>query len=126
MNRSLVVGLVVGLGLGVGITSLVFVANRPAAPTSAPARIETASAKSVAPEPVRETPEPAAAPETPPSAPAKAESAPSPTAKPAFDFKTSFAALSKKGLAGYRSKEMGELTDTVKASGTNGVRMVIE
>jgi HEAT repeat protein len=127
MNRSLVLGLVVGVCLGVGITTVVFNAQRPAAPANAPAAlIETTSAKPATSAPVRETPEPAVAPAPPPPAPAKVESAPSPAAKPAFDFKTSFAALSKKGLAGYQSSEMRELTDGVKASGTNGVRMVIE
>jgi hypothetical protein len=126
MNRSMMIGLVVGLCLGVGITSLVFMSNRPTAPAKAPTPTVTASAKSVAPEPVQETPQPAAAPETPASTPAKVESASAPAAKPTLDFKTSFAALSKKGLAGYGSKEMGELTGAVKASGTNGVRMVIE
>jgi hypothetical protein len=127
MNRSLVLGLVVGICLGVGITSAVFLANRPAASANAPTPTVTFSAKSVAPEPVQETPKPSAAPGTPPPAPpAKVESAPSPVAKPAFDFKTSFATLSKKGLAGYRSDEMREVTDDVKAAGTNGVRVVIE
>ena len=126
MNRSVVLGFAVGLCLGVGIMAVVFIAKRPAAPANAPAPIVTVAAKSVAPEPVRETPEPAAPPETPPPAPAKVESLPPPAAKPAFDFKTSFATLSKKGLAGYGSKEMRELIDAVKASGTNGVRMVIE
>jgi hypothetical protein len=124
MNRSLVLGLVVGLCLGVGITTVIFNSKQTAAPAKAPVPIETPSAKSVAPEPVRETSKPATAPVAP--APAKVESAPAPTAKPALDFKTSFAALSKKGLAGYRSKEMGELTAEVKTAGTNGVRMVIE
>jgi hypothetical protein len=117
MNRSMVLGLAVGLCLGVVITAVIFKANRPAPSASAP----EATA-----EPIQEIPEPAAAPETPLPSPTKTESAPSPAAQPAFDFKTSFAALSKKGLAGYRSKEMGELTDAVRASGTSGTRMVIE
>ena len=60
------------------------------------------------------------------SSPAKIESAPPPAAKPAFDFKTAFAGVAKKGLGAYGSKEMRELADSVKASGTNGVRTVIE
>jgi hypothetical protein len=126
MNRSMMLGLTVGLCLGVGIMAVVFIAKRPAAPVNVPAPIETASAKRVASEPVRETPEPAAAPETPSPAPAKVESAPSPPARPVFDFRTSFAALSQKGLAAYGSKEMMELADAVKASGPNGVRLVID
>ena len=126
MNRSVVLGFAVGLCLGVGIMAVVFIAKRPAAPANAPAPIVTVAAKSVAPEPVRETPEPAAPPETPPPAPAKVESAPPSATAPAFDFKTSFAALAKKGLAAYGSKEMVELADAVKASGKDGLRLVTD
>jgi hypothetical protein len=122
MNRSLALGLAVGICLGVLITAVIFKANRPPAPANTP----VAMAKPNAPESVQETQEQAAAPETSSPAPSKVESAPPPAAQPAFDFKTSFAALSKRGLAAYASKEMQELADAVKASGTNGVRQVID
>jgi len=126
MNRSVVLGLAVGLCLGVGIMAVVFMAKRPAAPVNVPAPIETASAKRVAHEPVRETPEPAVAPEPPAPAPAKAERVPPAAAAPAFDFETSFAALAKKGLSAYGSKEMVELADDIKVSGKDGLRLVTD
>ena len=52
MNRSHVFVLLVGFSLGVGITSAVFLANRPA-PSSAPASTAAPSTKPTAPEPVR-------------------------------------------------------------------------
>ena len=121
MNRSLLLGLTLGLCLGVAVTALIFKANRPAAPASPP----VATSKTIEPEPNRETPETAAEPATPTPAPTNVESAP-PTAPPAFDFKTSFATLAKKGLAAYGSKEMVELADNVKASGQDGLRLVTE
>jgi len=126
MNRSLVLTLVVGIGLGVGITSLIFLAKRPA-PTAATVSTATSPAEPGAPEPIQTTREPAAEPEpSPPSPPAKVETAPAAAAKPAFDFKTAFTAVAKKGLAAYGSKEMVELADNVKASGKDGLRLVTE
>lgn len=125
MNRSLVVGLIVGLSLGVGITSILFLGTRPAAPVSAPVPTAASPDKPSVPEPVRVAQAPAAVPEAPPIPPSKIESAP-PSVQPAFDFKTAFAELAKKGLGAYGSKEMRELADAVKASGTNGVRLVID
>jgi HEAT repeat protein len=122
MNRSHLIGFAIGLCLGVVITALIFKTNRAAAPASAP----VATAKTMAPEPVRETPEPAAGPVTSPTPSPKVESAPAPAASPAFDFKTSFAALAKKGLAGYGSKEMQELADSAKASGKSGIARVVD
>ena len=128
MNRSLVLAVVVGICLGVGIASLIFLAKRPAAPMTVPASTAASPEKPAAPEPARTIQEPAAAPESPPPASAKVESAPppAPITKPAFDFKTSFAALAKKGLAAYGSKEMMELADAVKASGKDGLRLVTD
>ena len=66
MNRSHVVGLIVGFSLGVAITSIIFLANRPAT-TSALASTAAPSTKPIAPEPVRTNPEPAAEPDAVPS-----------------------------------------------------------
>ncbi len=69
------------------------------------------------------------------STPAKVEGAPVPAAaaaaagsaeKPGFDFKTEFAALSKKGVAGYHSREMSEIIQGLKASGANAVATIAE
>jgi HEAT repeat protein len=128
MKRSLLLGLAVGLCLGVVATVLIFKANRPAEPLT-PAGTEVATAKTVAPESVSEAPEPAAEPVTPPPAPAKVASEPTDAASAApsaFDFKTSFAVLSKKGLAAYGSKEMNQMVDSVKKSGKSGIAQVIE
>jgi len=141
MNRSHVFVLLVGFGLGAAITSAIFLSNRPApiaparevASTAAPSG-KAPSIKPAAPEPARTIQAGAAEPVTSPApSSAKVESAPAPAAtappapeKPAFDFKTAFVEVARKGIAAYRSKEMQELTDRIKASGTNGVRTVIE
>jgi HEAT repeat protein len=125
MNRSTMFALAVGLCLGVIVTALIFKSNRPAAPTSA----AVATSSTATPEPVSEAPEPAAEPVTSPPASVKVENAPLPAApavSPAFDFTTSFAELSKKGLAAYGSKEMNQLVDSVRKSGKSGIAQVIE
>jgi hypothetical protein len=124
MNRSHMFGFILGLGLAVGVTSLIFLVKRPVAPVRAPVPTAAPSTQRIAPEPV-EVQEPPAETKTPPILPSKIESAP-PSTQPAFDFKTAFAGLAQKGLEAYGSKEMRELADEVKASGKGGVRLVID